>query len=81
MEETAFTHLIGFNIFYNTGDRADLTLCRDTVNDAVDIGGDLESQDILIVAIPVTFLLPSSNQATLWVIFQFSISVRFTKKL
>ena len=73
MQETPLTHLIGSNTLYNAGDRADLlTLGRDAVNDALDVGGDLKSQEVLVVTIPVTFLSPSSHQAALGVIFQFS---------
>ena len=81
MKETSLTHLIGSNILYNAGDGGHpLALGWDAVNDALDIGGDLKGQDILIVTIPVTLLPPSSHQAALGVIFQFSIVVRFGEK-
>ena len=82
MKETSLTHLIGSNTINDAGAGGDpLTLGRDAVKDALDVGCDLESQDVLIVTIPVTLFPPSSHQTTLGVIFQFSIVVRFTKKL
>ena len=78
MEETSLAHLVALYFFYDAGDGWDrLALRGYAVSDTLDVGGNLESQDILVVTIPVTFLLPSSHQTTLGVVFQFIIGVPF----